>query len=423
MLDMKFIRENAGEFDQALCNRGADELSQTVLDLDTKYRLVVTQLQLLQSSRNQVAKDIGSAKAKGEDASDFLLQSAKIKEQIPVLEEEEKVLRAQLDLILESIPNIPNSDVPVGKDEQDNVLVRTVGTPRTFDFTPLPHEDLGEKLGLMDFEGAAKMSGARFVILKGHLAKLERALAQFMLNSHTINFGYTEVSPPLLVKSHALFGTGQLPKFQDDQFQTTSEYYLIPTAEVSLTNTVRESILDEKDLPLRLTAHTPSFRQEAGSAGRDTRGMMRQHQFYKVELVSIVKPEESGAEHERMVSAAEDILKKLGLPYRVMLLCTGDMGFTSSKTYDLEVWVPSQNMYREISSCSNCTDFQARRMNARYRGTQEGEKPTFVHTLNGSGLAVGRTLLAVIENYQQADGSIVVPEALHPYMNGIEVIS
>ncbi len=422
MLDIKLIREQPERLDGALEKRGADKLSEIIVDLDAKYRSVVTQLQSLLSSRNQVAKDIGSAKAKGEDASTLLAQSAQIKEQIPVLEENEKRLREELDLILERIPNIPASDVPLGKDEHDNVLVRTVGTPKTFDFTPLPHEDLGEKLGLMDFEGATKMSGARFVVLKGGLARLERALAQFMLDIHTSQFGYTEVSPPLLVKSDALFGTGQLPKFQDDQFQTTSGYYLIPTAEVCLTNTVREKILDEKNLPLRLTAHTPCFRQEAGSAGRDTKGMMRQHQFYKVELVSIVKPEDSEAEHQRMVSAAEEILKKLDLPYRLMLLCTGDMGFGAAKTYDLEVWIPSQNMYREISSCSNCTDFQARRMNTRYRGSEEASKTTFVHTLNGSGLAVGRTLLAVMENYQQADGSILVPEVLKPYMGGIGVI-
>ena len=422
MLDIRFIREQPELLDKALEKRGADKLSENLLNLDSKYRSVTTELQVLLSSRNQVAKDIGAAKAKGGDVTDLLAKSTHIKEQIPLLEENEKRLKEELDLILERIPNIPAEDVPFGKDENDNLLLRNVGSPKLFDFTPLPHEDLGEKLGLMDFEVAAKMSGARFVVLKGALAKLERALAQFMLDSHVKHFGYTEVSPPLLVKAEALFGTGQLPKFQDDQFQTTSGYYLIPTAEVSLTNTVRESILDEKKLPLRLTAHTPSFRQEAGSAGRDTRGMMRQHQFYKVELVSVVKPEDSEAEHQRMLAAAEEILKKLDLPYRVMLLCTGDMGFGAGKTYDLEVWIPSQNTYREISSCSNCTDFQARRMNTRYRSSEEGSKPTFVHTLNGSGLAVGRTLIAVMENYQQADGSILVPEVLNPYMDGIGII-
>ncbi len=422
MLDIKFIRENGNEFDQGLSKRGASPLSSELLELDTRYRSVLTQVQSLLSSRNQLAKDIGSAKANGQDTAPFLELSAKIKEQIPLLEEEERTLKIQLDAKLSCIPNIPAFDVPLGKDEHDNQVIRTFGTPRVFDFTPLSHEDLGAKTGMMDFETAAKMSGARFVVLQKGLAKLERALTQFMLDSHTKNFGYTEVSPPLLVKADTLFGTGLLPKFEEDLFKTTSDYYLIPTAEVSLTSLVRESILDESDLPLRFTANTPCFRQEAGSAGRDTRGMIRQHQFYKVEMVSITKPEESQNEHHRMINAAEEILKKLNLPYRLMLLCSGDMGFQSNKTYDLEVWLPSQNTYREISSCSNCGDFQARRMNTRYKSSTEGTKNIFVHTLNGSGLAVGRTLIAVMENYQQENGTIIIPEILRPYMNGMESI-
>lgn len=422
MLDIKFIRENGNAFDDALVKRGASPLSEELLDIDTRYRAVLTQVQSLLSLRNQLAKDIGTAKANGGDATALLESSAKVKEQIPLLEEEEKALKTQLDEKLACIPNMPANDVPFGKDEHDNQIVRTFGTPRVFDFTPLSHEDLGEKIGMMDFETAAKMSGARFVVLQKGLAKLERALTQFMLDSHTQNFGYTEVSPPLLVKADTLFGTGLLPKFEEDLFKTTSDYYLIPTAEVSLTSLVRESILDENSLPLRFTANTPCFRQEAGSAGRDTRGMIRQHQFYKVEMVSIAKPEDSEAEHQRMIGAAEEILKKLNLPYRLMLLCSGDMGFQSNKTYDLEVWLPSQNTYREISSCSNCGDFQARRMNTRYKSAGEGAKNIFVHTLNGSGLAVGRTLIAVMENYQQQDGTIIIPEVLRPYMNGMETI-
>lgn len=419
MLDIKYIRENSSEFDEMLIKRGASPLSAELIDLDKSYRAVLTDLQNLLSSRNQVAKDIGTAKSKGENATELLEKSAQIKDQVPQLESEERSLRGELERKLALIPNTLLEDVPFGKDENDNVVIRTVGTPRTFDFTPLSHEDLGENLDMMSFEKAVKMSGARFTILQKGLARMERALGQFMLDSHVTEFGYTEVSPPLLVRGEALYGTGQLPKAQDDLFQTTSDYYLIPTAEVSLTNTVRESILEQSQIPLRLTAHTACFRQEAGSAGKDTRGMIRQHQFYKVELVSIVKPEDSPAEHERMLQAAETILKKLELPYRMMVLCSGDIGFHAAKTYDLEVWFPSQNTYREISSCSNCLDFQARRMNTRYRDEQ---KTTFVHTLNGSGLAVGRTLIAIMENYQQKDGSIVVPEILRPYMGGMEVI-
>ena len=351
----------------------------------------------------------------------LLPKLAKIKEFIQNGEETEREVNDRLNALLSSIPNLPHEDVPVGNDEDDNELVRTVGEKPSFDFEPKEHFDIGEALGLMDFETAAKMSGSRFVVLSGALARLERALAQFMLDLQTGEHGYTEVSPPTLVKANALYGTGQLPKFEEDLFKTTGDHYLIPTSEVPLTNIVADSIIDEEYLPRRFTAFTPCFRSEAGSAGRDTRGMIRQHQFMKVEMVSVTTPENSGDELERMTGCAEEVLKRLGLSYRVMKLCTGDMGFGARRTYDLEVWLPGQDMYREISSCSVCGDFQARRMNARYR--VEGEKGgRFVHTLNGSGLAVGRTMVAVLENYQQADGSVVVPEALKPYMGGIDVI-
>jgi seryl-tRNA synthetase len=322
---------------------------------------------------------------------------------------------------LSIIPNLPAADVPQGADENDNVEIKVWGEIPKFTFTPLSHDAIGAKLGLMDFEGAAKLSGARFVVLKGALARLERALAQFMLDFHTQENGYTEMATPVLVKEEALYGTGQLPKFAEDLFRTTGSHWLIPTAEVTLTNLVADSILDESQLPVRMTAQTACFRSEAGSAGRDTTGMIRQHQFQKVEMVSIAHPEQSAEEHERMTRGAETLLERLGLPYRRILLCTGDMGFSSNKTYDLEVWLPAQDRYREISSCSNCGDFQSRRMKARFKGA--GDKNTrFVHTLNGSGLAVGRTLIAVLENYQQIDGSVMVPVALHPYMGGITVI-
>jgi seryl-tRNA synthetase len=344
-----------------------------------------------------------------------------LKERLPALEEEDKALGAEIEAILAAIPNLPADDVPEGPDESANVECRRWGNPRVFDFTPLDHDVLGEKLGLMDFDGAAKLSGARFVVLKGQIARLQRAIGQFMLDLQTVEHGYTEIDPPLMVKDAAAFGTGQLPKFAEDLFKTNTGHWLIPTAEVPLTNLLADSILDEAALPQRFTALTPCFRSEAGSAGKDTRGMIRQHQFWKVEMVSITHPDRSDEEHQRMTKCAEAVLQRLALPYRVIVLCTGDMGFSARKTYDIEVWLPGQQRYREISSCSNCGDFQARRMKARFR--PEGEKGTrFVHTLNGSGLAVGRTLIAVMENYQRADGSIEIPEALRPYMNGLEVI-
>lgn len=415
MHDLKWIRDHSATFDKGLATRGIEPLSQRILALDESHRAAVSEKQELQTRRNSLAKDIGQAKASGQDAEPLMEKSNFIKMRLPELEHHEKVLKEELHDLLMSIPSIPYHEVPVGADETSNQEIRRFGIPRSFDFIPLPHYELGEALGEMDFERAAKMSGSRFVILRNQLAKLERALASFMLDIHTTEFGYEEVSPPTLVRSDALFGTGQLPKFEEDQFKTTSDYYLIATSEIPLTNMVSDEILAEENLPYRFTAHTPCYRQEAGSAGRDTRGMIRVHQFSKVELVSITTAEESSAEHERMVNCAETILQRLELPYRTMLLSTGDMGFSAKKTYDLEVWLPSQEAYREISSCSNCGDFQGRRMNARYR---DGEGHLhFVHTLNGSGLAVGRTLVAVLENYQQHDGSILVPEALRPYMN------
>ena len=354
-------------------------------------------------------------------AAKLMAEVAELKDAIAKGEEDERRIDEDLRAALAVIPNTPRDDVPLGRDETGNVEVRKIGTPPKFDFAPKQHFEIGEALGLMDFETASKVSGARFVFTKGAIARLERAIGSFMLDMHTGEFGYTEVNPPLLVKDHAAYGTGNLPKFAEDLFQTTNGFWLIPTAEVSLTNLVRESIVEEEKLPMRMTAWTPCFRSEAGAAGRDTRGMIRQHQFSKVELVSITTPEESLAEHERMTACAEAILKRLGLAYRTMLLCTGDMGFASQKTYDIEVWLPGQDAYREISSCSVCGDFQARRMNARYR--PKGAKDVrFVHTLNGSGLAVGRTLVAVLENYQQADGSVIVPDALLPYMGGVKKI-
>ncbi|QOL19566.1 serine--tRNA ligase [Candidatus Bodocaedibacter vickermanii] len=415
MHDLKWIREHSEAFDQGLATRGIDPLSQRILALDESHRAAVSEMQDLQTQRNSLAKDIGTAKASGQDATALLEKSNFIKVRLPELEHHEKALKDELHGLLMSIPSIPYHEVPVGADETFNQEIRRFGTPRTFDFTPLPHYELGEALGEMDFERAAKMSGSRFVILRNQLAKLERALANFMLDVHTTEFGYQEISPPTLVRSNALYGTGQLPKFEDDQFKTTSGYYLIATSEIPLTNMMMDEIIPTDQLPLRFTAHTPCYRQEAGSAGRDTRGMIRVHQFSKVELVSITTSDQSSHEHERMVSCAETILQRLELPYRTMLLSTGDMGFSAKKTYDLEVWLPSQDAYREISSCSNCADFQARRMNARYR--DDTGHLHFAHTLNGSGLAVGRTLVAVLENYQQKDGSIMVPEVLRPFMN------
>ncbi len=422
MHDLRAIRENPEAFDRGLGRRGLAPMSSSVLDLDGRRRAAQTQMQEMQARRNEAAKEIGLAKREGRDAQPVLDEMATLKERLPQVEEEERALGAELDALLAGLPNIPADDVPDGPDETANVEVRRWGTPPDIS-NPKQHYELGEALGLMDFEAAARMSGARFTVLKGGLARLERALADFMLDIHTSEHGFTEIAPPLMVRDNALFGTGQLPKFEEDLFKTTStDHYLIPTSEVPLTNLVNDQIVASEDLPLRYTALTPCFRAEAGSAGRDTRGMIRQHQFWKVEMVAITTPEQSEDEHQRMTRCAETVLERLGLAYRTIVLCTGDMGFSSRKTYDVEVWLPGQNAYREISSISNCGDFQARRMKARCR--PKGEKQTqFVHTLNGSGVAVGRCLIAVLENYQQPDGSILVPEALRPYMRGVERIS
>jgi seryl-tRNA synthetase len=483
MYDIKWIRENAEIFDRGRIRRGLEPLAAQIIELDDKRRAAIAKSQAAQERRNAASKEIGAAMKAGDAnlAKALKIEVGELKERLAELEAEEREAIAALEKELAEIPNTPLDEVPDGRDENDNVEVRRVGEPRAMKFAPREHFDIGEALGLMDFETAANISGARFVVLKGALARLERALSQFMLDLHTGEHGYTEVSPPILVRDDAMFGTAQLPKFENDQFPTTrtfnqierteaaieafrkkhqeneevkenpvtgmrerslsvfekdlddfqnellqapklERFWLIPTAEVPLTNLVREKILDEKELPLRFTACTPCFRGEAGAAGKDTRGMIRQHQFTKVELVSITTPETSLTEHERMTSCGEEVLKRLKLPYRVVTLCTGDMGFASQKTYDIEVWLPGQNRYREISSCSVCGDFQARRMNARYRPA--GAKATrFVHTLNGSGIAVGRALVAVLENYQNGDGSVNVPEALRGYMGGIEKIA
>lgn len=420
MHDIRLIRDNPAAFDAGLARRGLPAASEQILALDAAKRARQTELQELQNKRNQLAKQVGQAKGKGEDATALMNEAKQLGEQMASLE---ALLNdsGELEDMLSRLPNIPADDVPEGKDETGNVNIRQHGSKPQMNFEPKLHDDLGVALGLMDFETAAKISGARFVYLKGQLARLERALASFMLDIHTSEFGYTEVAPPLLVKDNAAYGTAQLPKFAEDLFATTNGFWLIPTAEVSLTNMVNDAILSEEQLPMRLTAFTPCFRSEAGAAGRDTRGMIRQHQFGKVELVSITRPEDSKAEHERMTNCAEEILRRLGLHYRVMQLCTGDMGFASEKTYDIEVWMPGQAAYREISSCSNCSAFQARRMKARFkRAGAKGAEP--VHTLNGSGLPTGRTLVAILENYQQADGTITIPEALRPYMGGLEKI-
>lgn len=424
MIDIRRIRDNPHVLDQALIKRGADACAHKVLELDSLQRSLQTSIQTLQTRRNLLAKEIGLIKQKGGDASPLTAEASEIKESLPTQEAQLQQVSDELQTLLDSLPNILNDDVPPGRHEKDNQQVSSWETPAAFSFSPKRHFELGEQLGLMDFQLASKISGSRFVILKGALARLERAIAQFMLDIHTQEFGYQEVSPPVLVLGKALYGTGQLPKFEEDLFKTTKDHYLISTAEVSLTNMVRESILEEESLPLRFVASTLCFRSEAGAAGKDTRGMIRQHQFLKVELVSITSPDLSQAEHERKLNAAETILKYLNLPYRVMLLCAGDTGFGSSKTYDIEVWLPGEATYREISSCSNCQDFQARRLSARYRpkGDSKGNLP-FVHTLNGSGLAVGRTLIAILENYQQHDGSIVIPDVLRPYMAGLERIT
>ncbi|TCT12403.1 seryl-tRNA synthetase [Tepidamorphus gemmatus] len=470
MHDIKWIRENPDVFDAALMRRSPDFAGTAVrlIGIDEKRRALVSELQALQERRNAASKEVGQAKAAKDEAraQALIAEVGAIKEKVPALEAEVKAVEAELYGLLAGLPNLPLDEVPDGTDEHGNVEIRRVGEPKRFDFAPKQHFEIGEALGLMDFEAAARMSGARFVVLKGMLARLERALGTFMLDIHTTEHGYTEVNPPLLVRDETMFGTAQLPKFVDDQFLATrtitraellhsalgyadegdreafargeidltelvertiekaplkEDFWLIPTAEVPLTNLAREQILEEDSLPMRVTAWTPCFRAEAGAAGRDTRGMIRQHQFSKVELVSITTPEQSMAELERMTESAETILKRLGLPYRVVTLCTGDMGFASRKTYDIEVWLPGQDTYREISSCSVCGDFQARRMDARYR-PRDGSGVRHVHTLNGSGVAVGRALIAVLENYQQADGTVIVPEALRPYMGGLEVI-
>ena len=423
MFDIKWIREHPQDFDRGMARRGLEPQSKALLDLDEQRRKAVSELQQLQSRRNAASKEIGKAMGAGDKARAEELKSevSALKGRMQELEEAARTKEAELKMHLSALPNIPLDEVPDGADEDGNVEVRREGEPPAFDFKPRQHFELGEALGMMDFESAAKMSGARFVILKGPLARLERALAQFMLDLQTGEHGYTEVNPPLLVRDEALFGTGQLPKFAEDLFRTTDDRWLIPTAEVPLTNLAAGQILDESALPMRVCAHTHCFRSEAGAAGRDTRGMIRQHQFTKVELVSITTPEEGRAELDRKTAAAEEVLRRLGLAYRVVALCTGDMGFSAQMTYDLEVWLPGQDTYREISSVSLCGDFQARRMNARCR--KDGEKGArFVHTLNGSGLAVGRTLVAVLENYQNADGSITIPEVLRPWMGGMERI-
>ncbi|MBS7803740.1 serine--tRNA ligase [Rhizobiales bacterium TNE-4] len=422
MYDIKWIRDNAAQFDAGLASRGAEPLSSTLIALDERRRAAIARAQAAQERRNALSKEIGKAMAAKDmpRADELKSEVAVLKDVLTEAEAEEKAAVGELDTALAAIPNTPLAEVPLGSDEHGNVQKTVWGTPKQFAFTPKQHFEIGEGLGLMDFETAAKMSGTRFVITRAQMARLERALGQFMLDLHTTEHGYTEINPPLLVKDQTMFGTAQLPKFADDQFRVLPDYWLIPTAEVPMTNIVREAIVDEKELPLRFTALTPCFRAEAGAAGRDTRGMIRQHQFWKVELVSVTSQEQSLAEHERMTACAEKVLQKLGLPYRVMTLCTGDMGFGSQKTYDLEVWLPGQNAYREISSCSVCGDFQARRMNARYKGADGKNK--FVHTLNGSGVAVGRALVAVLENYQNEDGSVTVPDVLRPYMGGLTKI-
>ncbi len=424
MFDIKLIRDNPQGFDAGLAKRGLEPQSARILELDAKRRDIVAATQEAQSRRNVASKQIGAAKGKGDEetANALMAEVADLKTTIQDGEEEERRLDAELKDILSRLPNLPHDDVPEGPDEEANVERHRVGEPRSFNFDPKEHFDIGETLGLMDFETAAKLSGSRFVVLRRQLARLERAIGNFMLDLHTTEFGYEEVSPPLLVRDDAMYGTSQLPKFAEDAFRTENGYWLISTSEIPLTNIVRESILAEEELPLRMTAFTPCFRSEAGSAGRDTRGMIRMHQFSKVELVSITTPDQSADEHERMLNCAEEVLKRLDLPFRTMVLSTGDMGFGARKTYDIEVWLPGQNAYREISSCSVCGDFQARRMNARYRPSEE-KGTRFVHTLNGSGLAVGRTLVAILENFQQADGSVAVPSVLQPYLGGLEVIS
>ena len=422
MFDIKAIRENPDHFDALWAKRGLEPQTKKIIDQDKLIRKAKQVVQEAEAARNKSSKLIGAAMAKGdkEEAERLKTEVAGAKNVIAAMGAQVESEQAMLNDLLSSLPNLPFTETPEGESEDDNVELSKWGTPRTFDFEPKAHDDLGTELGLMDFETAAKMSGSRFVVLRGALSRLDRALAALMLDMQTEE-GFVETTPPFLVWPKALYGTGQLPKFAEDLYAAGDDHYLIPTAEVSLTNTVRESILDTESLPNRMTAHTPCFRSEAGAAGRDTKGMIRQHQFNKVELVTICKPEDSAAEHDNMLRCAEAVLQKLNLPYRVVELCTGDLGFGARKTYDIEVWLPSQDTYREISSISNCGDFQARRMNARYKHAPKDNR--FVHTLNGSGLAVGRTLVAVLENYQNEDGTITVPEALVPYMGGLETIA
>lgn len=425
MFDLKWIRENPETLDESLKKRGLKPVSDDILKIDTERRLVQTNLQEMQNQRNEVSKQIGVKVGIGsvDEVEDLKSKVIKLKESIQRNEQSERQLGENLQDFLLGLPNILDSSIPNGNTENDNEELRSYGEPQKFNFQPREHYEIGENLSLMDFQTATKLSGSRFVILKGALARMERALAQFMLDVQTTEWGYTEVAPPLLVKESALYGTGQLPKFSDDLFRTTGDHWLIPTAEVPLTNMVSDSILEEVNLPIRFVAHTACFRSEAGAAGKDTRGMLRQHQFNKVELVSVVHPDHSDDELNRMTTCAESILKYLEIPYRVMLLCSGETGFAASKTHDIEVWLPGQGAYREISSCSNTLDFQARRMKSRFRPKGVKKGALYVHTLNGSGVAIGRALIAIIENYQCDDGSVIIPEALRPYMGGLKVIN
>ncbi len=422
MLDIRAVRKNPELFDRNWGRRGMQPQTPVILELDEQHRQIITEMQAAQSRRNEISKEIGKVKSQGGDAQELMDQVSRFKEIMAATEQQAATVSEKLEALLSSLPNMLADDVPDGPDESANVEVRKHGEPKRSNDQCPDHVEIGEALGMLDFATAAKLSGARFTLMHSGLARMERALAQFMLDTHTTENGYTEVSPPLMVRDEIMYGTAQLPKFREDQFQVNTGHWLIPTAEVALTNIVAEDILDAAALPLRYTACTPCFRAEAGSAGKDTRGMIRQHQFYKVELVSITEPDQSIEEHERMTSCAEGILKKLELPFRTVVLCSGDTGFASRKTYDIEVWLPGQQRYREISSCSNCGDFQARRMKARFRG--KGDKETqFVHTLNGSGVAVGRALVAVMENYYDpADGGIFVPEVLRPYLGGASKI-
>ena len=421
MHDIKKIRENPSDLDELLAKRKHPPVSNQIIELDEKNREIIGELQVIQEERNAKSKLIGeyAAKEKNDEAAKLKAEVTSLKDKMQELENSQREKQEELNTVLSSLPNNPADDVPVG-DESLNKEIKLEGNKKEFTFTPKEHDELGENLNMMSFEQATKISGARFVVQSGLIARMERAISNFMLDLHTNEFGYTEMNVPILVKDQSVYGVGQLPKFKDDLFKTTDDYWLIPTAEVPLSNMTRESIIDILDLPKRYVSHTPCFRSEAGAAGKDTRGIMRQHQFYKVELVSLTSESQSKDEHERMISCAEEVLKRLNLHYRVVILSSEDMGFAAQKTYDIEVWLPGQKAYREISSCSNCGDFQARRMNSRYK---EGKETKFLHTLNGSGLAVGRTLIAILENYQNEDGTIQVPDALIPYMGGINQFS